>query len=327
MESEHELDFDEELRTQLVATLPPLGDREAANPTRDVPYLIILGGLSAGEMFRIDRPRTVIGRGENVEVRILDDDVSREHAQLLLQGGRVFIEDLGSKNGTYLNGNAGDGKRALRDGDKIAIGSNTVLKFTYHDRVEEELQQRLYERARRDALTGAFNRKYFEEQLRREFAYARRHQRPLALILFDLDHFKKINDTYGHLVGDLALTALANRVRPVLREEDLFARYGGEEFVLLCRSTAAEQGTLAAERLRQTMATPFQLGDHALRFTMSAGVAMYPDAGITTTEQLIAAADQALYTAKHRGRDQVAVYKAEDGVGLVARPLEQTRGG
>jgi two-component system cell cycle response regulator len=328
MESDAELDFEGENRTQQVTTMPLPDDQEAGSVARELPYLIVLGGTSAGEMFRIDAGTTLIGRGESAHVRIVDEDVSREHAQLVVQGGRAFIQDLGSKNGTFLNGIPIAGRRVLRDGDKVAVGSTTVLKFTYHDRIEEELQQRLYERARRDTLTGLFNRKYFDEQLRREFAYARRHARPLTLILFDVDHFKKVNDSYGHLTGDLALTGLANRIRPVLRDEDLFARYGGEEFVLLCRSTDVEQATLAAERLREAMSTaPFRLGEYSLRITMSAGVAMFPDAGIGSPEALIAAADQALYCAKHGGRNQVVVHKPGDGVGLVARPsaLERTR--
>jgi diguanylate cyclase (GGDEF)-like protein len=303
-------EFETDVRTQQVKMALRIEELEAAaSQTSDLPCLVVLGGVAVGEMFRIATPRTVIGRSANAPVRIIDDDVSREHAQIVVDDGHAFVEDLGSKNGTFVNGTPVNGVQALRDGDKIAVGSSTVLKFTYHDQVEEDLQQRIYERARRDLLTGTFSRQYFEEQLYREFAYARRHARPLALILFDVDGFQRVNDSHGHLIGDLALTAIGNRVRPVLREEDLFARYGGEEFVLLCRSTDASHARFAAERLRQTVAsTPFTLRDRSICLTMSAGVAMYPEAGVTTTEALIAAADQALYTAKRDGRNRVAVH-------------------
>jgi diguanylate cyclase (GGDEF)-like protein len=310
MESEQNLDFEGDVSTQQVKMALRLEQAEAAaTRTSDLPCLVVLGGGIAGEMFRIAGPRTVIGRSATAQVRIVDDDVSREHAQIVLHDGRAFVEDLGSKNGTYLNGTPIVGAQALRDGDKISLGSTMVLKFTYHDQAEEELQQRIYERARRDPLTGTFNRKYFEEQLLREYAYARRHGRSLALILFDVDRFKSINDSHGHPIGDLVLTAISSRLRPVLRAEDLFARYGGEEFVLLCRSTDADQARIAAERLRQTVAsTPFTVRDLSIRLTMSAGVAMYPAAGITSPEELITAADQALYCAKRDGRDRVSVY-------------------
>ena len=160
----------------------------------------------------------------------------------------VVLEDLGSTNGTYCNGLKVDTKE-LADGDKILVGSTTILKFTYHDNLDEIFQKQMYESALRDGLTKAFNKRYFTDRLESEFTFSTRHMTPLTLVLFDIDHFKNVNDTFGHPAGDYVLTELSNMMAASLRAEDIFARYGGEEFAIVCRGSDSHPG---ADRRRAT---------------------------------------------------------------------------
>src|SRR5579863_10604558 len=175
---------------------------------RDRAYLVVLAGASVGEMYKIDHDRTIIGRGQKAEVRLLDDGISREHAKVVVEGNKIFLEDMGSTNGTFCNGLKVD-RKELADGDKILVGSTTILKFTYHDYLDEVFQRQMYESALRDGLTKVFNKKYFTDYLEKEFAYAARHGAPLSLIFLDIDHFKRINDTHGHPAGDFVLSELS----------------------------------------------------------------------------------------------------------------------
>src|SRR5688572_11659452 len=172
---------------------------------RDRAYLVVLAGSSVGEMYKVEHERTIIGRGGKAQIRLLDDGISREHAELAIQGDKVVLRDLGSTNGTFCNGQR-VGERELVDGDKILVGSTTILKFTYHDNLDEIFQRQMYESALRDGLTKAFNKKYFTDRLESEFTYSVRHSSPLTLVMFDLDHFKQVNDTHGHQAGDMVLS-------------------------------------------------------------------------------------------------------------------------
>src|SRR5260221_13946236 len=216
--------------------IPPVVAHEGGK--RDRAYLVVLAGASVGEMYKIEVEKTVIGRGQNAQIRLLDDGISREHAQLVIQGERVVLEDLGSTNGTYCNGLKVD-RKELADGDKILVGSTTILKFTYHDNLDEIFQKQMYESALRDGLTRAFNKKYFTDRLESEFTFSSRHGAPLSLLLFDIDHFKRVNDTHGHQAGDHVLSELANLMAGSLRLEDGFARYGCREVRAISRGSDA----------------------------------------------------------------------------------------
>src|SRR5215813_88062 len=176
--------------TELPSPDPPSG-RDRAN-------LIVLSGLNVGEMFRIGRAGVVIGRGQGSEIQVVDDGVSRRHAIVRTMAGEIWLEDAGSRNGTFVNGERID-RRRLMDGDKVQIGAATVLKFTYSDDLDETFQRRMYESALRDPLTKAFNKRYFLDRLESEFRFALRHGVPLSLVLMDLDHFKQVNDRHGHI--------------------------------------------------------------------------------------------------------------------------------
>src|SRR5262245_216584 len=234
-------------QTRLFETPPAPGSGK-----RDRAYLVVLAGASVGEMYKVEGDKIVIGRGQKAQIRLFDDGISREHAQLVIEGNHVVLQDLGSTNGTFCNGLKVD-RRELVDGDKILVGSTTILKFTYHDNLDELFQRQMYESALRDALTKVFNKKYFTDRLESEFTFAMRHTSPLALVLFDIDHFKAVNDTHGHQAGDYVLHEIALVLTGLLRAEDVFARYGGEEFGVICRGADMTQAQVVGERLRKAV--------------------------------------------------------------------------
>ena len=263
------------------------------NPSkRDCACLIVLAGSAMGEMYKLTRERTVIGRGQKAQVRMLDDGVSREHCEILMNGAKAVLHYLGSTNGTFCRGARID-RQDLEDGDKILVGSGTVLKFTYHDSLDETFQRQMYESALRDDLTKAFNKKYFTDRVESEFAYSFRQKTSLALVTFDVDHFKDVNDSYGHPAGDYVLAEMALAVQGVVRVEDVFARVGGEEFSIICRGADIVQGRIIAERVRQTVSS------HSV----------IQDPRIVDAQGFVAAADHALYEAKRTGRDRVCLWR------------------
>lgn len=271
-------------------------------------YLTVLSGSRLGEMVQVSDQMT-IGRADDADLQVRDDGVSRLHARLSVGAdGSVEIADLGSRNGTHVNGKRVE-RATLADGDKILIGSLTILKFAFADKAEESFQQQMYNSALRDPLTGLYNRRFLENQIEAEFSYAVRHQTSLSVVLLDIDHFKSVNDTYGHPVGDRVLVGLASLLKGAIRTEDLAARFGGEEFVLVCRGIPATVARNVIDRIRRTVERSSLVPDEpARRVTISAGVASVPDPRIASATALVDSADQALYRAKHEGRNRVVVF-------------------
>jgi two-component system cell cycle response regulator len=283
-------------------TVHPLSEEK---PTRDRPYLIVLAGSSMGAMHLIEKETTVIGRAEKADLRIIDDGISREHSRVLRDGDKILIEDLGSTNGTYCNA-VRVTRQVLKEGDKIMIGTSTILKFTFHDQIDEVFQQQLTESALRDPLTKIYNKKFFLDRINSEFTYAERHKLPLALLFLDLDRFKSINDTYGHPVGDFVLQELATLMSKSLRNEDVLARYGGEEFAVICRGLDLAPAELLAERIRGAVEKHrFETGGKLIPVTVSIGVARSPDPRLRSASELVVAADENMYLAKRSGRNRV----------------------
>ncbi|HEX4403541.1 MAG TPA: GGDEF domain-containing protein, partial [Polyangia bacterium] len=207
------------------------------------------------------------------------------------------------------------------DGDKIMVGSTTILKFTYHDYLDEVFQRQMYESALRDGLTKVFNKKYFTDYLEKEFAYAARHGSPLALIFLDIDYFKRINDTHGHPAGDFVLSELSQLMATLVRTEDVLARFGGEEFTVLCRGTDLEGARIVADRLRRTVeAHTFSFGAKTIPVTISLGIAAIPDTAVVDHAQFLAASDKALYEAKRTGRNRVCLHGTETTPKPAKRP-------
>ncbi len=298
-------DFEEDQATSIIS-LPNTQQTERA---RNRAYFIVLAGSNVGEMYKLDKDELVLGRGRDANVRITEEGISRKHCMVRLLGtGDVMIEDLKSANGTFING-IPIRTHLLQDGDKIQMGSTTILKFTYTDDLDETFQRQMLEAALCDGLTKAYNRKYFHDRLDSEYAYSKRHNSDLTLLIMDIDHFKKFNDTYGHLAGDYVLKEMTKRVKESIRTEDVFARYGGEEFALICRGISLSHGAIVGERLRCLLADkPFIWHGQPLVVTMSVGVAGLPDESIKTPTELISAADKGLYEAKESGRNRVVIF-------------------
>lgn len=272
--------------------------------------VIVIAGPNIGEMHTLDADG-IVGRQEDAWVCLNDSEVSRQHARFEPRGDAVFVQDLGSTNGTFVNGQQVT-EHQLSDGDKIQIGSTTVLKFGYQDDLEREFQQQMYESALRDGLTGAYNKKHFLERLDSEFAFAKRHGTPVVLIMFDIDCFKDVNDTWGHLAGDHVLTMLTQQLLNTIRREDVFGRYGGDEFALITRGINLTEGNVLADRIRRKIEhTEFRWEKQHIPVTVSMGVAWSETADIKDPKALLTAADGALYAAKQNGRNRVKVHKAE----------------
>ncbi|HEY8428860.1 MAG TPA: GGDEF domain-containing protein [Sandaracinaceae bacterium] len=286
-----------------VLSLASLG---LAAPSTATPFLILLAGDQAGKMVRVES-EVLVGRSAQAGMRLTGEGVSRLHARFFREGDVTFVEDLGSTNGTLVNGVRLTAPLALRDGDKIQIGASFLIKFSLQDELEQSFQERLYEAALRDPLTKVFNRRAFNERLEAELSHLTRHGTELAVMLLDLDHFKRINDTFGHLAGDHVLRTFARIVSSMTRREDFFARYGGEEFVMLCRSTPLEHARMLGERVRAALEREcIVFGERTIPVTVSIGIAgAWPRC---SPADVIGLADAALYAAKNGGRNQVVVY-------------------
>jgi diguanylate cyclase (GGDEF)-like protein len=248
----------------------------------------------------------VVGRDPAIEVTIEDDSVSRRHARISLRDGHYEVEDLGSTNGTYVAGALVSGRVRLIDGVRVQVG-HTILRFGLQDEVERAASKRIYEMSVRDGLTGVFNRRYFDERLVAEFAFAARHGTALCVLMGDIDHFKRINDTYGHQAGDLVLRRVVAELRAGLRTEDVMARYGGEEFAVLARGIDVVGTRLFAERVRAMVERAHIVWEgNRIPITISIGFAHnHAGMAVSKPERLVAAADEALYAAKRAGRNRV----------------------
>jgi two-component system cell cycle response regulator len=278
----------------------------------DRAYLIILAGDGLGEMHQLIGDEMIIGRAGRASMLLRDDGVSRVHARLRRDGESFVVEDLGSRNGTFVNGNRLSAPMVVHDGDKIHVGHRTVLRLTFHDALDDAFQKQLRDAAMYDALTHVYSRRYFVDRLEAELQFATRHESPLALILLDLDHLKTVNDSFGHAAGDRVLAELASAVQAHVRSEDLLGRIGGDEFGVLCRGTPLAVAASFAERVRALVtALEVDVGPKMLKMTVSVGVSAYPELDCESPNELVNAADRALYVAKARGRNRVAVHPDE----------------
>ncbi len=287
-------------------------------PVAGRPYLLVLTGPQFGELVDLEVGReVVIGRRADSEVFIHDDGVSRRHASLVADREDALLKDLGSQNGTFVEGQRITEVR-LRNGQRFQLGAHTTLKFVCSDDVEAEYQRRLAQGALMEPLTGLHNRRYFLERLASELAAAQRHGRPLSLLLVDVDHFKRVNDSRGHAAGDEALRMLARVLQGAVRREDVVARFGGEEFVVLARETSLSGAHALAERVRRAVEkSRCSFERQEIAVTVSIGVTV--SQGLTafergrTEQQILEAADRALYRAKQLGRNTVVAAPAAGG--------------
>ena len=287
-------------------SLEAMEDELASGKQRSISYLVVLAGDSPGQVIRLERNCQLrAGRDPDCDLFFDCDNVSREHAVFLLDNaGRTRITDLDSTNGTLVNGKRVDSQK-LDDGDRICLG-NVILRFCYKDGLEFDFQQNLYDKATRDPLTCVYNKRFFTEALEREMAFHSRHEHPLSILIIDLDNFKRVNDSFGHLNGDIVLKTLGNLFRQQMRTEDTFARFGGEEFVGMLRNTPKDQALRVAEKLREMIAAmSFATTHDNFSVTATIGVATLIDKNYDSTEAILMAADNNLYIGKSRGRDMV----------------------
>jgi diguanylate cyclase (GGDEF)-like protein len=275
-------------------------------------YLILVRGGTPGTMMRLGVGGTRVGRSHENAVRFADLSVSRRHATIVSDlHGNAWLTDLGSSNGTSINGGRLEpyAPRRLRDGDRLGFGSSVVVKFVRLDPTDERFQRELYERTVRDPLTGLYNRGFFLEQIGVLAETSTARSLGLGVLMLDIDHFKRVNDTYGHDTGDAVLREVAAVLRESTRGDDLVARYGGEEFVAALPVAAPDQATERAERIRAHLAARRVISpvvpQGGLRVTASLGLAFARPGRIRSASALLTAADQCLYQAKASGRNRL----------------------
>jgi diguanylate cyclase (GGDEF)-like protein len=284
-------------RSALEAATPTVGDR--------MHVLVRMDGANVGQVTRLTGEVVEIGRVAKNTVHLPFEGVSRLHARLVLKNGKYWLEDLESANGTFVQGTRVT-THALADGDVVQFGPRVVFRYSVTDPGEEKIMRQLYESSVKDSLTGAHNREYFSERLKTEVAYAKRHETQVSLLMLDVDHFKKVNDTYGHPGGDSVLVAVVAAISGTLRGEDVVARYGGEEFAIILRGIELPNAVIAAERVRELIAAlsvPHE--GRVIRCTVSIGLASAGCVKEPTPEAIVSVADRRLYLAKRGGRNRV----------------------
>jgi diguanylate cyclase (GGDEF)-like protein len=267
--------------------------------------LIYPPGPDMGRRFLLDQAEMVLGRGTDCNIQVDRDSVSRRHARVIREEATSswIVEDLNSTNGSYVNDQPVT-RATLRDGDFLKIGA-AIFKFLTGANVEVSYHEEIYRMTIVDALTGTHNKRFFLEFLDREMARCARYGRPLSLVMFDIDHFKKINDQHGHLTGDYVLKEIARRLLSRIRREELLARYGGEEFAAVLPETGKEGAMEFGEQIRQIVARePFEFEGDKLPVTISVGVSTL-DGQPLDAPSFIREADENLYKAKRGGRNRV----------------------
>ena len=296
--------FDEKTRVTQVVRPVDGGDDGDGNRTDCLVTIYTKEPTLLGKRFVLEESPTRVGRGTDNHIVLDADSVSRRHAHFEARGKSWLVADDGSTNGTYCNDEQVLREVALRNGDRVKIGS-TIFKFLSGADVEAQYHEEIYRLTIVDGLTQVHNKRYLYEALERELIRARRHNRLLAVLMFDIDHFKRINDLHGHLAGDFVLKELARIVQSRIRRDEVFARYGGEEFCIILPETMLEGAVELGERLRQ------QIQDHTFVFqqdkikaTISVGCAVLTDEDRNAGE-LLKRADERLYEAKNSGRNRV----------------------
>jgi two-component system cell cycle response regulator len=286
-----------------------------ADKNKKKAHLVILSGQDVGRSIVLEDQTVVIGRDPKCDEVLPDEGISRRHVKIERnEKSAYFLEDLKSTNGTFIQGERIKRCR-LSDGDKVLLGRRTMLKFMYQDDIEETYFKEMYDSSTRDGLTGIFNRKYLIEKIAADLSFAKRHRIPISLLMFDIDQFKKVNDTHGHQTGDLALVVMVKTITNIIRAEDTFARYGGEEFTIIAQGTDLDGAKVLAERIRKHVAektmSPERDQGVSFRITVSIGVAALRPSAETDPDGFVAAADENLYRAKKNGRNQVVASLVE----------------
>jgi two-component system cell cycle response regulator len=267
--------------------------------------LVVIYGDELGKRFPLRVP-AMIGRDAENDIVLDSAGVSRQHAAIVPAPGAWAITDLGSTNGTHVNDAPIIGTQPLESGDHVKVGG-TIFKYIAGGELEALFYAEIYRLTIYDGLTRVHNRRYFEDFLDREASRSERHERPLALALVDVDHFKKLNDQYGHVTGDQVLREVAARVSRLVRAEQLLARYGGEEFALVLPEVPPDRALVFCQRLCRVVAQEeFKVGSGGVTVTVSVGLSAFVTG--MTRDELVKRADEALYEAKRTGRNRVVAH-------------------
>lgn len=286
---------DEETR---VSTVSRIVDKAISGES----CLVMIYGPNLGRRYPIESDELKIGRGADNDMVIDLDNVSRVHARVVKRDDGIYVEDMGSTNGSYVNDLEVKHDR-LRNGDLVKIGG-AILKFIQGGNIEALYYEEIYRMTILDGLTQIHNKRYFLEFLDREMARCSRYDRPLSLVMFDVDHFKKLNDGFGHLAGDFVLKRLAELIAKHVRKEELFSRYGGEEFAIIMPETTGKKAGIFCEKIRRMIeTTPFTYENKEMKVSISLGLATMGKHRETLA--FIKAADEMLYLAKANGRNRV----------------------
>lgn len=257
-----------------------------------------------GKRFVLDASPMRVGRGAENHIVLDGDSVSRRHAHLEQRSTKWWAVDDGSTNGTYVNDDQIAHEQSLVNGDRIKVGP-TIFKYLSGQDVEAQYHEEIYRMTIIDGLTQAHVKRYLLEALEKEIIRARRHARDLSFVMFDIDHFKKINDIHGHLAGDFVLKELAQMVQGRIRRDEVFARYGGEEFAIVLPETNLEGAKSLADGLREKVEqSRFLFQGESIKVTVSIGVSTLGEQDKTSLD-LIRHADVKLYEAKRGGRNRV----------------------
>lgn len=287
------------------------------NPRDLRPALVFLNGDLIAVPIPLERETVILGKALEADVRVNDPQTSRRHATITTtvkgDGDKEFVlKDLGSRNGTLLNGEK-VGEAALHYGDKITIGEQ-IFRFELLDEVDQEYQRQIHRLISHDDLTGLLSSRSFFSELRREAARAKAEKRNFCVLMMDVDHFKEVNDTYGHLTGSKTLEEIGHCIMSAMRSGDGASRFGGEEFSAFLLDAEIGQALVAAERIRSVIQnhgfTVIRSGKPADKHfvTISIGISTFPDDSQDPIE-LVEMADSALYRAKRDGRNRVCVYR------------------
>jgi diguanylate cyclase len=270
--------------------------------TTEQALLLVLSGPRLGTRTILSDVPIEVGRGSNAGLVLDADSVSRRHARIEPMGAGHRLIDLGSTNGTYVNGSRVK-EHVLKDGDRVQIGK-ALLKYLAGGNIESTYHEEVQRLMRFDALTGVHNKRHFDENLR--IATSSGHSGAVSLIVLDIDHFKKVNDTHGHMAGDAVLCATATIAKQTASPDYLFARVGGEEFAVLCPNTTLAIAKVCAEKIRLAVAANSPtFEDRVLPVTVSLGVAEFKPGSEESAETLYGRADEKLYQAKDAGRNRV----------------------
>ena len=272
------------------------------------PMFLVSHGVQKGRPIPISESTVTIGRGPQCDVSIEGRGISRIHLRLENSPEQgVIVTDAASTNGIFVNGHKVE-RHALRDRDVLQLGPETILRFMYAPACDMELRVQQYEHSIIDDLTGVHNRRYLTDSLVHEMAFASRHEQPLCAMLLDIDHFKSINDEFGHEAGDIVLKQLAERIADGLRREDVFARLGGDEFAIVTRGLRFDRVVESAERLRTSIARQaFRWQERNLDCSISLGGSLLVKGDPIDAGVLLTRADKNLYSAKTLGRNRIVI--------------------